>query len=62
MQKVDIAMRIHQEAGISNDEATRLLDWILEFLKTTLQAGEPITLVSLPSDTRMLARDVILNG
>jgi nucleoid DNA-binding protein len=28
MQKVDIATRIHQQAGISMEEAARLLDWI----------------------------------
>lgn len=44
MQKADIAAQIHQEAGISKEEATRLLDWILELVKTTLQAGEPITI------------------
>ena len=42
MRKEDIAAQIHQHAGISNEEASRLLDWILEFLKTTLHAGEPI--------------------
>src|SRR6185503_19123881 len=44
MQKADIAARIHLEAGISNDEATRLLDWILEFLKSTLREGEPVNI------------------
>ena len=42
MQKKDIAAQIQQHAGISNEEATKLLDWILEFFKATLQAGEPI--------------------
>lgn len=44
MQKVEIATRIHQEAGIPIDDAARLLDWFLEFLKTTLRAGESITI------------------
>ena len=44
MQKADIARHIHQEAGISETEAATLLDWILELLKTTLQAGESITI------------------
>lgn len=46
MQKLDIATRIHQEAEISKEEATRLLDWILEFFKTTLQQGESISIVN----------------
>lgn len=44
MQKADIAKRIHHQAGISETEAATLLDWFLELLKTTLQAGEPITI------------------
>ena len=44
MQKVDIATRIHQQAGISMEEAAKVLDWILELCKTTLQAGEPIAI------------------
>ena len=44
MQNADIARHIHQEAGISETEAATLLDWILELLKTTLQASEPITI------------------
>ena len=44
MQKADIATRIHQQAGIPLDEAAKLLDWFLGFLKTTLQAGEPIAI------------------
>lgn len=42
MRKLDIATRIHQEAGIPINEAAKLLEWIVGFLKTTLQAGEPI--------------------
>jgi integration host factor subunit alpha len=42
MQKKDIAHRIHQAAGISEQEAARLLDWILDLFKATLQQGEPI--------------------
>jgi integration host factor subunit alpha len=42
MQKIDIARRIQQQAGISKEQAARLLDWILELFKTTLQVGEPI--------------------
>jgi len=44
MQKVDIATRIQQQAGISDKEAAKLLEWILALLKTTLQAGESITI------------------
>ena len=44
MRKADIAMRLHQAAGISEKEAATLLEWILELLKTTLQTGEPITI------------------
>jgi integration host factor subunit alpha len=44
MQKADIARHIHQQAGISETQAATLLDWILELLKTTLQAGEPIAI------------------
>lgn len=42
MQKRDIAKRISQQAGILEYEAAKVLDQILELLKTTLQAGEPI--------------------
>lgn len=42
MQKIEIATHIHQQVGISKEEAARLLDWILVLFKTTLQAGEPI--------------------
>ena len=44
MQKADIARHIRQQAGISETQAATLLEWILRFLKTTLQAGEPITI------------------
>jgi integration host factor subunit alpha len=44
MQKADIAKRIQQQVGISETEAATLLDWILALLKTTLQAGESITI------------------
>ena len=44
MDKADIARHIHQHAGILEYEAAKLLDWILGLLKTTLQAGEPITI------------------
>ena len=39
---MEIATRIHQEAGISMVEASRLLEWILELIKTTLHSGESI--------------------
>jgi integration host factor subunit alpha len=42
MQKLEIAKRIHTEVGISEVQATRLLDWILELLKATLHKGERI--------------------
>ena len=42
MTTIDIAKRIQQQAGIPQDEAAKLLDWILEFIKTTLQSGESI--------------------
>ena len=44
MTKADIAARIHQQTGLLMSEATTLLEWILEFLKTTLQAGESINI------------------
>src|SRR5690349_14054284 len=44
MRKLDIATRIHQEAGIPMDEAAKVLEWIVGFLKTTLQAGELIAI------------------
>ena len=42
MTKAEIATRIHQQTGISIEEAEKLLDRILEFFKTTLQSGESI--------------------
>jgi integration host factor subunit alpha len=44
MRKLEIAKRIHQEVDISEEQAARLLDWILELLKATLHKGEPIVL------------------
>ena len=44
MDKADIARHIHQQAGISETESARVLEWILAFLKTTLQKGERITI------------------
>src|SRR5678810_179720 len=42
MRKTEIANRIHQEAGIPQEKAARLLDSIVDLLKSTLQKGEPI--------------------
>ena len=44
MRKIEIAHRIHQEAGISEQEAASLLDWILELFKSTLQKGDPVSI------------------
>ena len=44
MLKADITKRIHQEGGMPLDKAAKLLDWILDFLKTTLQTGESINI------------------
>ena len=44
MHKADIARHIHQPAGISETESAQVLEWFLELLKTTLQAGESITI------------------
>ena len=46
MQKLDIAKRIQQEAGISKEAAAILLDWILEFFKTSLQKGESLNVAN----------------
>lgn len=44
MQKRDISSQIQRQTGISETEAATLLDWILRLLKTTLQAGQSITI------------------
>ena len=44
MRKIDIAHRMHQEAGISEQEAASLLNWVLELFKSTLQQGEPVSI------------------
>ncbi|RPH80568.1 MAG: integration host factor subunit alpha [Nitrospiraceae bacterium] len=44
MQKREIARHIHQQAGISEREAAKVLECVLELLKTTLQNGEPIAI------------------
>ena len=44
MQKADIARHIHQHAGISETESAKLLECVLELLKTTLKEGEPIVI------------------
>jgi integration host factor subunit alpha len=45
MRKTEIAKRIHQEAGISEEEAATLLNWVFDLFKATLQKGEPITIL-----------------
>jgi integration host factor subunit alpha len=45
MKKADIARRIHQQVGVSENEAVELLDRILELFKSILQRGEPIAIV-----------------
>lgn len=44
MRKADIVAHIHQQTGLSMAEAATALEWILEFLKTTLQAGESVNI------------------
>src|SRR5262245_2678572 len=44
MRKLDIAERIHQEAGIPLEEAKVVLDQILSLLQTILQNGEAIAI------------------
>jgi integration host factor subunit alpha len=44
MRKIEIAHRMHQEAGISEQEAASLLNWVLELFKSTLQQGEPVSI------------------
>jgi integration host factor subunit alpha len=51
MRKSDIARHIQQQVGISETEAAKLLDWILELLKTSLQKGEPIAISRFGSFT-----------
>jgi integration host factor subunit alpha len=43
MTKVDIAKQVQEVVGSSQQEAERLLEQILELLKSTLQAGNDIT-------------------
>jgi nucleoid DNA-binding protein len=51
MRQTDIAERIHQQAGISEKEAAKLLDRILELLMTTLQKRESITILGFGKST-----------
>jgi integration host factor subunit alpha len=44
MRKTDMALRIHQAAGIPEKEAAALLEGILELLKATLNNGESIAI------------------
>lgn len=46
MRKTEIAQRIHQEAGISEEEAATLLNWVLKLFKSTLQKGEPVSIAN----------------
>jgi len=46
MVKLEIAQRIHQEAGIPLDEASVVLDSVVELFKAILQQGEPISIPS----------------
>jgi len=43
MRKIEIAQRIHHAADIPLEEASAVLNWLLEFLKATLKKGEPIS-------------------
>ncbi len=42
MRKADIARRINQQAGVSENEVAMLLEGILKLLKATLQKGQLI--------------------
>jgi integration host factor subunit alpha len=44
MQKIEIAHRIHQAAGISEEIAAAVLNRVLELFKATLRKGEPIVI------------------
>src|SRR5262245_24060605 len=44
MRKLDIAQRIHKEAGIPPEEANVVLDRIFTLFKTFLQNGETIAI------------------
>src|SRR3954463_14558017 len=44
MVKKDIAHRLHREAGIPDEQAASILDWLLEFFKSTLQRSEQISI------------------
>jgi integration host factor subunit alpha len=44
MRKVEIAHRMHQAAGIPEEQAATLVDWVLQLFKSTLQQGEPISI------------------
>ena len=44
MRKIDIAHRMHQEAGIPEEQAAMLVDWVLDLIKSTLQKGEPVAI------------------
>lgn len=44
MAKADTVAQIHEQAGVSIVEAAKLVDYILEFLRTTLQSGESINI------------------
>ena len=57
MRKQDIAMHIHQQAGISETEAVTLMEWFLGLLKTTLQKGEPIAIQGFGRFTVRSKRD-----
>jgi integration host factor subunit alpha len=46
MRKAEIARGIHQQSGLSEHEAGKVLDWILALLKSTLQQGEPIVIAN----------------
>jgi len=46
MRKFEIAHRVHKEAGIPEEDAVTLVNWIIELFKTTLQRGEPISIAN----------------
>jgi len=59
MRKIKIANRIHQEAGIPQEKAARLLESIVDLLKPTLQKGEPII---IPNFGKFMVRSKATRG
>jgi nucleoid DNA-binding protein len=52
MRKIELARRIAEDTGLANTKAEEVVDTILDEIKTSLTAGEPVMLRGVWSSIR----------